>query len=60
MLRRLSSFCRSWWESPPLIDQFKSIHDSENVLELTEDMIVNGRGLDPFGRFKRMKDALSR
>lgn len=47
------SVVTKWWRSPPLLDQFLSLPDSD-ILELTEDMIYRP---DPFGRFKRMLDA---
>lgn len=60
MARRVLTAFLSWWNSPRLFDQFVSIFDSKDVLELTEDMRYYPRGVDPFGRFKRKQDATSR
>lgn len=46
---------RNWWNAPPILDQFESIIDSEDVLELTE---VYHPG--PFQRFKQVTDAAAR
>ena len=46
---------KRWLSRPTLIDQFfDSIYPREDVLELTLDMRY---GVDPFGRFKRKRDA---
>jgi hypothetical protein len=43
MIRRVLSAIRGWWNSPTLLDQFKSVFDSGDVLELTEDMRYQAR-----------------
>jgi hypothetical protein len=56
MLRGAINWFRNWWNSPSLLDQFQSICESEDVLELTDAMKL-APAADPFGRFKRKFDA---